>query len=67
MNSLDAYQPILQRDEPLAPYTWLNLGGVAQYLLTARSLEELTQVVKTFNENQIPIHILGSGSNLLVK
>ncbi len=67
MSSLDAFQPILQRDEPLAPYTWLNLGGPAQYLLTPRSIEELTAVVRACHEEQIAIHILGGGSNLLVK
>ena len=67
MSSLDAFQQILKRDEPLAPYTWLNLGGPAQFLLTPRSVEELTAVVRACHEAQIPIHILGGGSNLLVK
>lgn len=67
MSSLDAFQQILKRDEPLAPYTWLNLGGPAQYFLTPRSVEELTGVVRACHEAQIPIHILGGGSNLLVK
>lgn len=67
MSSLDAFQEILKKDEPLAPYTWLNLGGPAQFLLTPRSVEELTAVVRTCHEAQIPIHILGGGSNLLVK
>ena len=67
MSSLDAFNSILQRDEPLAPYTWLNLGGPAQYLLTPRSINELMDVVRVCHDEQIPIHILGGGSNLLVK
>ncbi|WP_397568711.1 UDP-N-acetylmuramate dehydrogenase [Schlesneria sp. T3-172] len=67
MSSLDAFNEILQRDEPLAPYTWLRLGGPAQYLVTPRSVEELKQFVTVCHEEQIPIHILGGGSNLLVK
>jgi len=67
MSSLDAFNEILQRDEPLSPYTWLHLGGPAQFLLTPRSTEELTRLVSACHENQIAIHILGGGSNLLVK
>lgn len=67
MSSLDAFNEILQRDEPLAAYTWLHLGGPAQFLFTPRSVEELTQVVRACHENQLTIHILGGGSNLLVK
>ena len=67
MSSLDEFNEILQRDEPLAPYTWLHLGGPAQFFFTPRSLDELTRLVKACHEIQIPIHILGGGSNLLVK
>ena len=67
MSSLDAFNQILLRDEPLAPYTWLNLGGPAQFLLTPRSVEELTELVRVCHQENIPIHILGGGSNLLVK
>ena len=67
MSSLDAFNEILQRDEPLAPYTWLRLGGPAQYMATPRSVEELTELVKVCHTEQLPIHVLGGGSNLLVK
>ena len=67
MSSLNEFNEILQRDEPLAPCTWLHLGGPAQYLLTPRSIDELTKLVRTCHEAQIPIHILGGGSNVLVK
>lgn len=67
MSSLDAFNEILQRDEPLAAYTWLHLGGPAQFLVTPRSIDELIRLVKVCHQNQVPIHILGGGSNLLVK
>jgi UDP-N-acetylmuramate dehydrogenase len=67
MSSLDAFNEIVLKDEPLAPYTWLHLGGPAQYLATPRSVEELTGLVKACHENQLAIHILGGGSNILVK
>ena len=67
MSSLDAFNEILQRDEPLAPYTWLGLGGPAQYLVTPRSVDELKRFVAVCHDEQIPIRVLGGGSNLLVK
>ena len=67
MSSLDAFNEILQRDEPLAPYTWLRLGGPAQYLVTPRTVDELKRFVVFCHDEQIPIRVLGGGSNLLVK
>lgn len=67
MSSIDAFNEILQRDEPLAPYTWLHLGGPAQFLATPRSVDELTGLVRACHEDQIAVHILGGGSNILVK
>ena len=67
MSSLDAFNEILQRDEPLAPYTWLRLGGPAQYLVTPRTVDELKRFVAFCHDEQIPIRVLGGGSNLLVK
>ena len=51
----------------LAPYTWLHLGGPAQFFCTPRSIDELTRLVTRCHDAEIPIHILGGGSNLLVK
>lgn len=67
MSVLDAFKQILHLDEPLAPYTWLHLGGPAQYFLTPRSVDELTNLVRECHQENIPIRILGGGSNLLVK
>jgi len=67
MRSLDDFSDITLRDEPLAPYTWLKIGGPAQRLITPRSLEEFSAVVRCCHQSQIPIRILGGGSNLLVR
>lgn len=67
MSSLDAFSDILQHDKPLAPLTWMNLGGPAQFFLEPRDQAELQKVVVCCHENSIPIHVLGSGSNLLVR
>jgi UDP-N-acetylmuramate dehydrogenase len=67
MPSLDDFSEILTRDEPLAPLTWLKIGGPAQYFCRPRSVDELTAVVRACHAEQIPVHVLGSGSNLLVR
>ena len=51
----------------MAPYTWLKLGGPAQFFLTPRDPEELVRVLKSCHAQQIPVRVLGSGSNLLVR
>lgn len=67
MRSLDDFSDITLRDEPLAPYTWMKIGGPAQYFIQPRNVGELVEVVRCCHEQQIPIHILGGGSNVLVR
>ncbi|MBS0205764.1 MAG: UDP-N-acetylmuramate dehydrogenase [Planctomycetes bacterium] len=67
MSSLEEFAEIVKRDEPLAPYTWLKLGGPAQYFIEPRNVDELIHVVQVCCEHQIPVRILGGGSNLVVR
>ncbi len=67
MSSLDAFSDITTPDKPLAPLTWMNLGGPAQYFVEPRDTDELRRVLICCHENQIPIHVLGGGSNLLIR
>ncbi len=66
MPSLDDFSDITRRNEPLAPYTYMKVGGPAQYFVTPRSREELGQVIQTCRETEIPYLVLGGGCNLLV-
>jgi UDP-N-acetylmuramate dehydrogenase len=66
-HSLEEFHDILRLDEPLAPYTWLKLGGPAQFFLTPRDPDELERVLQACHAQQIPVRVLGSGSNLLVR
>lgn len=67
MRSLNDFSEITLRDEPLAPLTWLKIGGPAQYLMSPRHPEELVEVIRCCHDNQFPIRILGGGSNLLIR
>ncbi len=67
MSLLEDFSDILQHDKPLAPLTWMNLGGPAQFFLEPRDQAELQRVIVCCHENGIPIHVLGGGSNLLIR
>jgi UDP-N-acetylmuramate dehydrogenase len=67
MPILDAFKEISLLDEPLAPYTWMKVGGPAQYLVRPRNPDELLEVVRYCHEEQIPVRVLGGGSNVLVR
>jgi UDP-N-acetylmuramate dehydrogenase len=67
MPRLDDLDDILKRHEPLAPYTHLKLGGPAEMLAQPRSCEELSRLVRRCFEEHVPLRVLGSGCNLLVR
>ena len=67
MAALDDFQEILSRDVPLASYTWMKVGGPAQYFIEPRNQAELVAVLNRCRAEGIPTRILGGGSNLLVR
>ncbi len=56
----------LEWNVPLAKYTTFHIGGPAECFISARSSEEISMVLRFCKEHQVPLHILGNGSNLLV-
>ncbi|MAT15030.1 MAG: UDP-N-acetylenolpyruvoylglucosamine reductase [Planctomyces sp.] len=67
MPSLDDFSDITLLNEPLAKHTWLRVGGPAQYFIEPRNFDELCDVVRYCRDSDTPIHILGGGSNILVR
>ncbi|MFN7984533.1 MAG: UDP-N-acetylmuramate dehydrogenase [Vicinamibacterales bacterium] len=53
-------------EAPLAPLTTFRVGGPAEWLLETRSSDELLRAVTLASEHQVPIVLLGGGSNVLV-
>ena len=64
---LEEFAVIIKRDEPLAPYTYLKVGGPAEMLIQPRSREELAAVVRTCFRDGIPVRVVGGGCNILVR
>ena len=58
---------VIRRDEPLAKYTTLRVGGPADVYVEPASEEDLAKIVKFCGEHEIKFFILGRGSNLLVR
>ncbi|MGM0489582.1 MAG: UDP-N-acetylmuramate dehydrogenase [Planctomycetota bacterium] len=67
MGLLSGFEHIVREQEPLAPYTWLRLGGEAEYFAEPTSLAELSSLVRHCREHELPIHVLGGGSKLLIR
>ncbi len=66
MNLFSGLEKIVEKDFPLAKHTWYGLGGKADYFARPATIDQLKQVVKRCNENEIPIYVMGFGSNLLI-
>lgn len=54
-------------DEYLKAHTYTRLGGKADFFVTPETYEQVQQVVKLANKEQVPFTLLGNGSNLIVK
>jgi UDP-N-acetylmuramate dehydrogenase len=61
------FDHIVRENEPLAPHTWLRLGGPAQYFAEPTSVDELAALVRKCHEKGLPLRVLGGGSNILVR
>ena len=53
-------------NEPMNKYTSFKIGGPAEYLIKIQTVEELKNILKLVQEKQIPLTIIGNGSNILV-
>ncbi len=66
MAIFSGFEKIVETKHLLAKETWYGLGGPAEYFIRPENTEQLAQVVRRCNENNIKIYVLGYGSNLLV-
>ena len=54
-------------DEKLSSYVNFKVGGPADILLTPNSKEQLKKSICICRENNIPVYVIGNGSNILVR
>ncbi len=56
----------IEADAPLAPLTTLRVGGPADRLATPRSRDELLAVLGAARDADVPLFVLGNGSDVVV-
>jgi UDP-N-acetylmuramate dehydrogenase len=53
-------------DEPMAKYTWMKVGGPADFYIEPADKNDVILLIEYFRERHYPWMILGRGSNVLV-
>lgn len=72
---LDIYNELLKimeedkilRDEPMSLHTSFKIGGTADFFVKPTKIEELKNILNLAKQNNIPVFIIGNGSNVLVR
>ena len=57
---------LLQENVPLASLTTFRIGGPARFFVEARSRSEVEEAVRLAQARDLPLFVLGGGSNLVV-
>lgn len=55
------------KNEPMSKHTSFKIGGVAEYFIKIKDIQALKNILVLANENNIPITVVGNGTNLLVR
>ena len=56
----------IQENVNLSNFTTMNVGGPAELLMIAHGAEELADMIQAVWKLELPLYVLGGGSNLLV-
>lgn len=65
LKNIVSEEDILTR-EYMKNHTSFKIGGSADFLVTPRTVDQIQNLIKTLKEENIPVFIMGNGSNLLV-
>lgn len=57
---------LLTENQPLAPFTTFGIGGPARWFVRAESEDDVIEATRWARERELPLFVLGGGSNLLV-
>ena len=67
MSFLSGFEKFVRQAEPLAMHTWFQLGGPAEYFAEPLGVDDLVAVLRRARQEDLPVHVLGRGSNILVR
>lgn len=54
-------------NEPMSKHTTFRIGGNADIFIKADTIEKIIYILKLSKDNNIPLFVIGNGSNILVK
>ena len=63
---VEAFGAELKFDSELGRFTTFKTGGLAKYFLKAKSAKAISDSILTAHKHQIPLFLVGGGSNLLI-
>lgn len=55
------------RDEPMSKHTSFKTGGNADFFIKPTNIQEIEDLIELSKENNIPLTVIGNGTNILVK
>ncbi len=58
--------PNLERNKPLAPFTTYKIGGLSDFFIEVRTIDELMHALCEARRNAMPFFLLGCGANILI-
>lgn len=56
----------IKYNEPMSKHTTMRVGGPVDIMVLPNTVEEIVAVIKYAKENNIPVKVLGNGSNVIV-
>lgn len=56
----------IKKNEPMKKHTSFKIGGPAEFFVKINTLDELKNMLEFCKNNEIPLTVIGNGSNLLV-
>ena len=57
---------VILQNEPMKKHTTFKVGGTADIYVKANEIEDIKRIVEFAKKNNIPLNIIGNGSNILV-
>lgn len=57
----------IKLDEPMKNHTSFKVGGLADILVTPVSVMQLSEILKLCKNENVPIFVMGNGTNLIVR
>ncbi|MDP4182220.1 MAG: FAD-binding protein, partial [Bacillota bacterium] len=57
----------VKNNEPMSRHTSFKIGGPADILVTPGDVEQVKKIIDVTNKENVPIFIMGNGSNLIVR